>query len=799
MFARPRLTGGPRQKGEDGMVSTGGSTKPFYTGYRSSFIFRLAPGESPGGVAEDHIRLWLKNLSGRNQEIDAWDGDSELSLPGGIEVQEARYSDHGAHFGGRLYRVYVPERIAVEDAGGNLGEGAPGRDHRDQGADERFHRTTLYVFPGEHRGRESAQILIQGATDDEGITQAIDEYEVPSLVDSLLTSRTAFDGDTHITAAPRLVRRKWVKQVADATLDPKRKGAVVVAASPSSESDEPFARVLQSLMRRSVGTAVGFLVAADGVDALNRMLPPHLQVPAGDIRTFLSGVDVDDPESGRQHRYVGPSTLVQSLDENHAVTGFLPTMHARGPRRAALAQALPDELAALRAQVERQARSNRIASAVRRRFLHRNEESAEKGLGAEGQASFDQTFLEGVGTPVTAPLAAEPVDDLNQLLRKVGNEGQAQIPPQEHPQGRSTKASKPVSTAAPRTTARSRTPTRSSAPASASASASVTATAKKAPSAKKASSAKSVPTEPLAVEERPPLDHSVVGVKRVVSFLRRWLYPHRHHDVSEDTMDQKIVEVDEVLVAKNDERQAALELIEEAHDEQQHLLKELSETLQQLEDSRADAALLQAEVHEHAARIAFYRKELIAAKRFDVLNKKVEEEEKWATPKDLHEIVTMLTDGDRGEYIRRFVQFTGDLNKVDQVAQRDSQGHYAADTWRFIRALYDYAQLKLGGESAMNFEMYLKNNEIDGHKVSLKRHAAHESDLVRNREELRRHRMFSVPTSVDPSGKTFMEAHFRVGAGDGFSPRMYYLDNLENDGHIYIGYIGKHPRNSKTN
>ena len=77
-----------------------------------------------------------------------------------------------------------------------------------------------------------------------------------------------------------------------------------------------------------------------------------------------------------------------------------------------------------------------------------------------------------------------------------------------------------------------------------------------------------MPTEALAVEERPPLDHSVVGVKRVVSFLRRWLYPHRHHDVSEDTMDQKIVEVDEVLVAKNDERQAALELIEEAHDEQ---------------------------------------------------------------------------------------------------------------------------------------------------------------------------------------------------------------------------------------
>ena len=777
------------------MASIGGA-KPFYTGYRSSFVFRLAPGEHPGNVAEDQVRLWLKRLSKDHQDIDAWDGDSDLSLPGGIEVLEARYSEGRGHFGGRLYRVYLPERIAVADAGGTLGEGAPGRDSRDQDSDERYHRTTLYVFPGEHRGHEAAQILIQGATDDQGIAEAIDEYEVPSLVGSLLTSRTAFDGDTHITAAPRLVRRKWVKQVADAILDPERQGAVVVASSPASQSDEPFAEVLGSLMRRSVGSAVGFLVAADGVDALNRMLPAHLQVPAGDIRTFLPGVDVEDAESGGRHRYVGPSTMVQSLDQNHAVIGFLPTMHARGPRRAALAQALPDELTALRAKVERQARSNRIASAVRHRFMRRSEESAERGLGEEGQASFDQGFLAKAGTSAAAPLVAEPVDDLKQLLRDAEDQGKASSRAQKSGRSTPTLAHTPTPT-----------PARSAAPAQATGE----------PSASKASVPESVSLESaslgsalpesasprswsyVADEDRPALDQSVVGMKRVVSFLRRWLYPHRHHDVAEHTVDQKIVEVDEVLVAKNDERHAALELVEEAHDEQAHLLKELEDTRQELEDSRADAALLQAEAHEHAARIAFYRKELIAAKRFDVLNKNVEEEEKWATPKDLHEIVAMLTDGEHGEHIRKVIRFTGDLNKVDQVAQRDSQGHYAADTWRFIRALYDYAQLKLGGESGMNVEMYLKNDEIDGHKVSLKRHAAHESDSVRNREELRRHRMFSVPVSVDPSGKTFMEAHFRVGAGDGFSPRMYYLDNLENDGHIYIGYIGKHPRTTKTN
>ncbi|WP_099333024.1 hypothetical protein [Actinomyces minihominis] len=188
---------------------------------------------------------------------------------------------------------------------------------------------------------------------------------------------------------------------------------------------------------------------------------------------------------------------------------------------------------------------------------------------------------------------------------------------------------------------------------------------------------------------------------------------------------------------------------------------------------------------------------MLAAKKFEALQGEVPVDSRWHHPKDLHEIITLLTTGSSGEWLREYVVFSGDRGLADVVAQRDAHSHYAGSVWRFVHSLYDYARLKVAGEISENFEMYLKDDEIDGHKVSLKRYSAHESDTVRGREELRRVRTFPVPVSVDPNGSTFMEAHLRIGSGDGFSPRLYVLDNVEGDGRIYIGYIGRHPRTGK--
>lgn len=759
------------------------AARPFYTGYRSSFAFRLADREEPGAVIEPYVRQWIARLAPGAGSLSAWDGYAELDLPGGVFAQEAHSPSGDSGHRGRAFRVYLPENIAMADAQEQADVGVPGPTRRrDVGIGQRYHRTTIYVLPSELHGRPAASVLVQGATDDDSILEAMDEYEVPSIVPIILGERTCFEGETRLTAAPQSLQRKTVKQAVDAIFDPERSISVIVGSSPSPEGDSAFAGVIQSLTRRSIGTASVFVVSSAAVDVLNSRLPAPLQIPPGDVRTFLPHVEANGPIPGARHRYVGPDTLARALDGDLRVTGILPTLHSRVPRRQMLTQPLDPDLLELRAQVDRQARRGRISALVRGRLSQRQRESAERGLGPEGSASFDAQLLSGDGQRGATTLSAESTTALERQLR---------VTPSEDTEPAAPLSGKPDEAAESGPVATLDKPAEEEA-------------SREQPEVAQTASAPEITVQApglphhLSSLDRPPLDHNAKGVKRVVSFLKRWLYPHGHEDVCEETVDAKIIEVDEVLVSGEDERDAALELIEEAQEELDHLNGQLSDAARELADARADAALAQEEANEHSSKLAFYRKQLIAARQFEALDGDLAQDHEWDTPGDLHEIAAILHDDPRGARIRDYVVFTGDLAALDAVAQRDTHGQYAAATWSFVHALHDFAQLRSTGAS-INVDMYLRNDELNGHKVSAHRHALHESDTVHNREDLRRLREFPVPTTVDPGGKAFMESHFRVGSGDGFSPRMYYLDNTGDDGRVYVGYIGKHPKNSMTN
>lgn len=773
------------------------ASRPFYTGYRSTFTFRLAEGETAGGVVEDFVRQWIERLSPGSAVVSAWDGYSELDLPGGIFAQEGHSPGASAELAGRAFRLYLPEQVAVADAGERGGVGVPGPTRRrDEGVGQRYHRTTIYVFPAQLRDRPAASVLIQGATDDDSILEAIDEFEVPSVVTAMLSERSCFDGTTRLTASSHLLHRKSVKQAIDAVMDPERTVSVIIASSPGPEADQGFVEVTDSLTRRAAGTATTFVLAASAVETFNSRLPADLQVPRGDVRTFLPHVDLQDPIPGARHRYVGPDTLARALDDDRHVTGFLPTLHARLPRRQMLEQPLAPELLALRSQVDRQARRGRIASLVRSRLTNRQNESAERGLGPEGSASFDNALLSDAVGHTSAPPKAQISTELEALLSKSADISSSLSPGagttqriHTEPRGqrkasqesKSREKVQPVDTGAQPNndpgTHLTDDPSEE-VPADLGATEATVAV--------------------LPPSQRPELSTEATGIARVISFLRRWLYPNGHEDVREDTLDDKIMQVDTVLVEHDEEREAALELVEEAQAELDQLSHQLTTAAKELADARADAALAQEEANEHSSKLAFYRKQLIAARQFEALGSELAADDQWQAPGDLHEIASLLSDNPRGEGVREYVTFTGDLASLDAVAQRDTHGHYAAATWSFVHALYDYARARKAGAN-LNVDLYLRNDEVAGHKVSVHRHALHESDTVRNREDLRRLREFPVPASVDRSGSRFMEAHFRVGSGDGFAPRMYYLDNTGEDGRVYIGYIGRHPKNSLTN
>lgn len=773
--------------------------RPLYTGYRSTFVFGLDEDESAGDTVDAYVRQWLERISPGCGVEDRGEDYTELQLSGGVFAQQARSSGFNSKAEGRVFRVYLPQSLAVVDS---LGVEAPAipdpASPGDGGVPERYHRTTIYVFPTQYRDRPGASVLIQGATDDESILEALDRFEVPSIVRVMLDEHSCYNGSTRLTSTPVTVHRKTVKRLLDAVLDPERTASVVAAASPRTSSDEEFVGTVGSLMRRTIGTATGFVLAEAVVTKFNRQLPSHLQVSHGGVRIYLPHVDVDDPVSGSRHRSMGPNTLARSLDEQREVQGVLPILASRVPRRQMLEHPLAPELLSLRAQIDRQARRGRIASMVRNRLPRSREESAERGLGPEGQASFDAILLrrssvtlgdsqspeshEGieqlsVGERVVPEAVAEDDSSVRHSSPGPAEDGAGRVlrPGGQHPdtdagrqvEHRSDRPDKPVDDA----------------------------------SDQRGFFSPSEHASPRRIEgasDRPELDESVKGLPRVASFLRRWLYPHGHEDVSEETVDQKITEADSVLAARDDEREAALEMVDEAQEELDQFSAQLTTVMSELADAQADAALAQEEANEYSAKLTFYRRQLVAAQQFEALTAELQEVDEWNTPGDLHEIAAILTDAPEGEMIRRHVVFTGDMAALDAVAQRDSHGQYAAATWSFVRALHDFAQLKVGGVS-IDFDMYLRNNELDGHKVSVHRHARHETEMIRTRDDLRQLREFPVPFEVDSSGRVFMESHFRVGSGDGFSPRMYYLDNAENDGRIYIGYIGKHPKGFLTN
>jgi hypothetical protein len=44
-----------------------------------------------------------------------------------------------------------------------------------------------------------------------------------------------------------------------------------------------------------------------------------------------------------------------------------------------------------------------------------------------------------------------------------------------------------------------------------------------------------------------------------------------------------------------------------------------------------------------------------------------------------------------------------------------------------------------------------------------------------------------------------MGAHFKIAQFAGISPRLHYYNDVRGTGRLYIGYIGRHLRNSQTN
>ncbi len=152
------------------------------------------------------------------------------------------------------------------------------------------------------------------------------------------------------------------------------------------------------------------------------------------------------------------------------------------------------------------------------------------------------------------------------------------------------------------------------------------------------------------------------------------------------------------------------------------------------------------------------------------------------------------------ERVSEFVRFTGDLDTAVDIDIRDGVGRYAAAFWEYVLVLRDYCLEKRDRAFSGNLYMYLTQDDTQGRKCDPKRFAPTESDTVQSKPEWRDERLRPVPVDVDPSGFVHMMAHFKPTHKDSIAPRMHiYDDTAGPTGNVYIGYIGRHLTNTKTN
>ncbi|WP_051732850.1 hypothetical protein [Kitasatospora phosalacinea] len=156
-----------------------------------------------------------------------------------------------------------------------------------------------------------------------------------------------------------------------------------------------------------------------------------------------------------------------------------------------------------------------------------------------------------------------------------------------------------------------------------------------------------------------------------------------------------------------------------------------------------------------------------------------------------------------GELVDRFgefplLEFTGDSKETLALDGQSEADGWARLTWDGLTALQEYAAAAVRGEAGGDFKQWCEHTPPGCHRFPPRKAVRGESRTVASHGKWKRQRMLPVPAAVDASCRAFMGAHLRIGGG-GTAPRVHYLDDCSGSGRIYVGYIGLHLTNTRTN
>lgn len=245
-----------------------------------------------------------------------------------------------------------------------------------------------------------------------------------------------------------------------------------------------------------------------------------------------------------------------------------------------------------------------------------------------------------------------------------------------------------------------------------------------------------------------------------------------------------------------EQQQTRLQLgqrLAEQEEEIAQLREKVAEQRRVLDEAELDLAITVTEREELADTVQWLRRQFVNTPQVYLTSAPIPAEELTTYPRSFSELLDWLDEG-RVPGVR----FTGDPDQIVVLDLHSGMDVALRNAYDIVLALSDYARVKSEGWSG-SMETYLRTPPDGCRSVGVKKHAATESETVVNRPRFARRRLLPVPVEVSADGAAYMYAHFKLGVAGMLSPRMHYLDDTGGTGLVYVGYIGKHLENTKTN
>ena len=528
--------------------------------------------------------------------------------------------------------------------------------------------------------------------------------------------------------------------------DERRRASVVVAAPLTDGSGEGdlvakcrWKEILGSLTKDSLGCASYFLLTPDAYRQFRERIGEECVMPRGSLRTYLPGFRPDDPTDRFRHRVLSAATLLRGYDEKNK--RFRPELSA-------------------------------IIARTPCEYLW------EKGLDKElrrAQAPLDKKRLT---VPTFYPLrkATESAELLDERVRQRVAESlsvlshEAVLPVEE--------SSKPE----------------------------LVKPEGAAPGAHVSDgSGSAVVAEPAPQRSESPHLAWYEPLRRLIRRFLPSFSPRTPADLTSgvmalssglDSMNRTYEELSSERDKLSGELQAAKELLDGAADDSEEI-RTLKEDYDNLDRKLSEAQ----EERENLARRNQYLEWKVKNPGATDVERDFVEEQLDARPTCMSEFFDRMTLGSF-DTVTNYVVLSDPDGMMEDILKLDAlaSSRYAAEFWNYVLVLRDYMRAREAGDFAGgNVHDYLANPPEGYRTCSAARHKSNESETVKGNEKMRRERTRPVPREVDPSGEIEMWAHFAPTHCDQNAPRMYYYADTKTTGKVYIGYIGRHLTNTRTN